>query len=120
MKTLGWRREGFYAFANGIYNGVWQPVDDLGITSHKDKKYFSPAFSVVYADVMDDADDYQNDRYFIYNQSPITFGEWTMIMSNVYGKNSMMGISYAIATCFRDLIYEKYKCFPHLFLFGEV
>ncbi len=120
LKTLGWRREGFYAFANGIYNGVWQPVDDLGITSHKDKKYFSPAFSVVYADVMDDADDYQNDRYFIYNQSPITFGEWTMIMSNVYGKNSMMGISYAIATCFRDLIYEKYKCFPHLFLFGEV
>jgi len=41
LKTLGWRREGFYAFANGIYNGVWQPVDDLGITTHKDKNYFS-------------------------------------------------------------------------------
>ena len=120
LRTLGWRKEGFYAFANGIYNGVWQPVDDFGITAHKEKKYFSPAFSVVYSDVMDDDDDYQNDRYFVYNQAPCTFAQWSFLMTEVYGSNAVIGIAFAIATVFRDLIYEKYKCFPHLFLFGEV
>ncbi len=120
LRILGWRKEGFYAFANGIYNGTWQPVNDFGITAHKEKNYFSPAFSVVYNDVMDDDDDYQNDRYFVYNQAPCTLGEWSLLMTEVYGNNAMIGIAFAIATVFRDLIYEKYKCFPHLFLFGEV
>jgi len=119
LRTLGWQREGFYAFANGIYNGSWQPVDDFGITSHLDKKYFSPAFSVVYSGVREDDDEYENDRYFVYNQAPCTFGQWSLLMTDVYGSNAVIAIAFAIATVFRDLIYEKYKIFPHLFLFGE-
>jgi len=40
-------------------------------------------------------------------------------MTDVYGSNATIAVSFSIATVFRDLIYEKYKIFPHLFLFGE-
>lgn len=117
--TLGWQREGFYAFANGIYNGVWQPVNEFGITANKEKLFFSPAFSVVYNDVREDDDEYANDRYFVYKQAPCTFGQWSLLMMQVYGNNAIIGMAFAIASIFRDIIYEKYKIFPHLFLFGE-
>ncbi len=119
LKTLGWQREGFYAFANGIYNGKWQPTNEFGITEHKRTKYFSPAFSVVYNDVREDDDEYENDRYFIWQESPCSFSEWTKLMIDVYGEKAIIAIAFLIAAVFRDLIYEKYKIFPHLFLFGE-
>ena len=117
--TLGWQREGFYAFANGIYNGLWQPVNEFGITTHQEKLYFSPAFSVVYNNAREDDDLYENDRYFVYKQAPCTFGQWSRLMMDVYGQNAIIGMAFAVASIFRDLIYEKYKIFPHLFLFGE-
>jgi hypothetical protein len=40
-------------------------------------------------------------------------------MMDVYGQKARIAIAFVIATVFRDLIYEKYKIFPHLFLFGE-
>jgi len=119
LRTLGWQREGFFAFANGIYDGIWQPVDEYGITTYKQLKYFSPAFSVVYSGVREDDDDFENDRYFVYNQAKCTFGQWSKLMLDVYGENAITAIAFAIATTFRDLIYDKYKIFPHLFLFGE-
>ena len=119
LKTLGWQREGFYAFANGIFTGAWQPVDEYGITEHGKQKFFSPAFSCVYHDVREDDDDYESDRYFVWKQSAISFGEWTRLMMDVYGPKARIAIAFVIATVFRDLIYEKYKVFPHLFLFGE-
>lgn len=119
LKTLGWQREGFYAFANGIYNGKWQPVNEYGITEHKKVKYFSPSHSIVYSDVREDDDEYENDRYFIWQQSTFDFAEWGRLMKQVYGDKANIAISYLIASIFRDVIYEKYKIFPHLFLFGE-
>ena len=120
LRTLGWQEEGFYAFANGIFSeGKFQPVDKFGITEHKGKKYFSPAFSSVYSDTRKDDDEYENDRYFIYRKSPITLAEWGSLMMEVYGKKAMISVSFVLATIFRDLIYDINKCFPHLFLFGE-
>lgn len=119
LRTLGWQREGFYAFANGIYNGRWQEVDQYGITVHGKHHYFSPAFSVVYTDVREDDDEYESDRYFVWKPSPVTLGQWTRLMLDVYGEKAKIAIPFVIATVFRDLIYEKYKIFPHLFLFGE-
>ena len=119
LKTLGWQREGFYAFANGIFKGTWQPVDEYGITEHANQKFFSPAFSCVYHNVREDDDDYESDRYFVWKESAISFGQWTHLMMDVYGPKARIAIAFVIATVFRDLIYEKYKVFPHLFLFGE-
>jgi DNA primase len=119
LRTLGWQREGFYAYANGIFTGTWQPVDEFGITSHGKHKFFSPAFSCVYSEVREDDDEYESDRYFIWKQAPVSFGHWTRLMIDVYGEKARVAISFIIATVFRDLIYDKYKVFPHLFLFGE-
>lgn len=119
LRTLGWQREGFYAFANGIFNSEYSAVNEFGIVEHKNEKYFLPAFSCVYSNVREDDDEYENDRFFIYKQSPINFNTWAKLMNNVYGEKSMIAIAFAIASLFRDSIYEKYKIFPHLFLFGE-
>ena len=119
LRTLGWQREGFYAFANGIFSGTWQQVDQFGITKHGKQNFFSPAFSVIYKEVREDDDEYESDRYFIWKESPITFSQWTGLMMDVYGEKARIAIAFTIATVFRDLIYEKYKVFPHLFLFGE-
>ena len=119
LKTMGWQREGFYSFANGIFKDRWQPVDEYGITEHDGKKYFSPAFSVVYQDVREDDDEYENDRFFIYIKPPVNFNEWCRQMHKVYTDKAPWAIAFLISSLFRDIIYDKFKFFPHLFLFGQ-
>ncbi len=119
IKSLGWQEEGFYAFANGIFNAKWQPVDSFGMADHKNVKYFLPAFSEIYQDVRKDDDIYQSDRYFVFTQAGCSFSTWTSLMLDVYQDNGMFAVSFAIAAVFRDLIFEKFKIFPHLYLFGE-
>ena len=119
LKTLGWQPEGFYAFSNGAYNGHWQEVDEMGIVEIDGKNFFSPAFSDVYKDVRDDDDEYESDRYFIYKPSKTTFSDWAKLMVSVYGDNGKVAVAYLIISLFRSDIYERFKVFPHLFLFGE-
>jgi DNA primase len=122
LKTLGWQSEGFLAFANGSYsNGVYHDVNDMGMMEHAGKRYFSPAYSLVYKDVRKDDDEYEGDRFFIHQKSPVTFQQWAELMVRVYHQNDngRLAVAFLIACCFRDLIYSRYKIFPHLFLFGE-
>ncbi|MFA5433373.1 MAG: hypothetical protein WC319_10980 [Candidatus Paceibacterota bacterium] len=120
LRTMGWQSEGFWAFSNGIYSeNKWQPVDNLGVTEHKNVKYFSPAFSDIFKNVRQDDDEHKADRYFIYKPSPVTFKEWADTMNEVYLDKAKMAIAFLCASLFRDFIYEQYKIFPHLFLFGE-
>jgi hypothetical protein len=120
LKTLGWQREGFYAFANGIYDGEkFAEVDELGMTEFKGVRYFAPAFSQIYKDVREDDDEYENDRAFIFLKPELDWVHWCDLMIRVYGDNGKMAIAFLIASLFRDLIYDKYKIFPHLFLFGQ-
>lgn len=120
LKTLGWQREGFLAFSNGIVSGAdWIPVDNYGICEYKGTSFFSPAFSVIYQDVREDDDDYENDRYFIYKKSPLSFNQWCKQFKKVFSDKAPLSIAFLVASCFRDLIYDKFKVFPHLFLFGQ-
>ena len=119
LRTLGWQKEGFYAFANGIFNSAWQPVDDIGVCMHGDKRYFSPSFSKIYADVREDDDEYENDRYFVYKQSPVSMENWCRLMIQVYGEKARVAIAFLLTSLFRSLVYDAFKIFPHLFLFGE-
>ncbi len=119
LRTLGWQKEGFYAFANGIFDNNWQPVDDIGVCHHGDKRYFSPSFSKIYADVREDDDEYENDRYFVFKQAPVTLQHWCHLMIKVYGEKARVAIAFFLASLFRSLVYDAYKIFPHLFLFGE-
>ncbi len=122
LKTLGWQREGFLAFANGAFSdNHYKDVDEMGMMEHDGKQYFSPAYSLVYKNVREDDDEYEGDRFFIYQPTQITFEEWARLMDEVYSQNlnGRIAIAFLVACCFRDFIYSRYKIFPHLFLFGE-
>lgn len=132
LKTLGWQKEGFFAYANYVYHqGVLKEVNNYGIVQletevqteseymEKVKHYYSPAFSEMYKHSRDDDDPYENDRYFVYKQSPVTFATWMKQLHKVYGKKAITGIAFLVATMFRDLFLSRYQFFPHLFLTGE-
>ncbi len=121
IKTFGWQPEGFWAFADGAYNGQWTPVDEMGIMRHEGKNYFSPAFSDVYSQLRLDDDVYENDRRFVYRAGNTTMKQWTTLMQKVYSQNNngQYAIAYLTAALFRSEIYNLYKIFPHLFLHGE-
>ena len=120
LKTLGWQTEGFYAFSDGIFCGNWIPVDSHGVVVHNDKHFFLPAFSSIYSDVREEDDTYENDRWFKFHHNPKNnFEKWSKLMISAYSNKGMFGIAFFVASLFRDMIYAKYKIFPHLFLFGE-
>jgi DNA primase len=121
IKTFGWQPEGFWAWADGAYNGTWTEVDEMGIMHHSGKNYFSPAFSEVYSDLRQDDDVYENDRRFVCRTSNVTLQQWADLMQRVYkqGNNGMYAIAYLASALFRSEIYNLYKIFPHLFLHGE-
>ena len=119
MKTLGQQREGFWAFANGILDKLgYKENDEFGIIEHERVKYFLPAFSKIYSGLREDDDAYESDRQFVYKKCKISFKEWTALMVRVYEDNGKIGVAFLIAAIFRDIIYDKYKIFPHLFLVG--
>ncbi|HAX95625.1 MAG TPA: hypothetical protein DCY35_03765 [Prolixibacteraceae bacterium] len=121
IKTFGWQPEGFWAYADGAYNGKWTGVDAMGIMHHNDKSYFSPAFSEVYSQLRQDDDIYENDRRFIYRATHVSITQWSKQMQYVYAhnRNGQYAVAYLASAVFRDIIYNLYKIFPHLFLHGE-
>lgn len=132
LKTLGWQREGFFAFANCVYyNGIVKNVNEYGIvqveTEISDKSeyfeevkhYYSPAFSEIYKHTRDDDDPYENDRYFVYKKSPVTMDTWMKQMKKVYKEKAIIGISSVFFALFRDLFVKTHAVSPLLFLSGE-
>ncbi|MCD8529739.1 MAG: DNA primase, partial [Flavobacterium sp.] len=132
LKTLGWQREGFFAFANCIfYEGNIKNVNEYGIVNvevennekseyHEQVKHFySPAFSEIYKHTRDDDDPYENDRYFIYKQSPVTLNTWMKQIQLVYKDKAVIGIASVFFSLFRDLFVKTHAVSPILFLSGE-
>lgn len=120
INTLGWQKEGFWAFADGIANPNFHKVSADGIVSlsTSDKLYFLPAFSDVYKNVTDGDDKYENDRNFIYRRSKISFKDWSKQLIKVYGNNGVIGHAFLIAAIFRDVVFKTHSRFPHLYMFG--
>ena len=132
--TLGMQPEGFFAFADGIVDGYkFTFVDDYGIVMHIDNykdaegiehsenlHYFLPAYSKMYKNVRADEDEYENERRFKHVQSRITLKRYFELFSTAFGREkSIIGLSFMIAACFRDLFITKYNSFPLLYAYGE-
>jgi DNA primase len=130
--TLGQQPEGFFAFANGVvYNSEFFPVDDYGIVdveieADEEKKkpalketFYSPAFSKINIGGREDDDAYEGVREFAYKESEINFNQWMDLMYKVYGEKAMIGIAFAVAAMFRDIVVGQFSTFPHLFLTGQ-
>lgn len=119
IRTLGWHKDGFWSFSNGIVDAGFKVVDSYGIVTYNEKNYFLPAFSKIYEGYAEEEDDYSSERKNVYRPSQITMREWSNQMKLVYQKNGMITVAFAIAALFRDFIHGKLDNFPMLFGFGR-
>ena len=129
LKTFGQQQEGFYAFANAIFHEVDNEyrvdyTNDLGVVTHDDINYYSPAFSKIYANLRTDNDKYEQLRKFTYRDIPVdkqcSFKEWASLMNEVYkiNDNGKWAIIYAIMCAFRSDIHVIDRLFTALFFIG--
>lgn len=116
IRNLGWQKEGFWAWANGItLGGEFQEADSTGLVYHGEQFYFIPAFSNIY---INDKSVFLDERRFIYLKRDITIHKWATQFIEVFGTNARLGIAYYLSALFRDHILNLFSNFPILNLFG--
>lgn len=120
ITQLGWQRQRFYAFGNGVLNdGQWIPVDDYGIVRLGDKgNYYLPAFSKIYRG---EQKMYDFERRFAHlNLSAVSLHDFSSQFFKVFGDNGRVGFAFLLATLFRDIVTSTTSTgwFPILNLFG--
>lgn len=124
IKILGWQKS-FYAFANGAYFGQkFHKIDENGIVKltytneegdSYDRHYYIPMLSPIY---MDEEEEYTTEKNFFYKKRDVTWKDYAEDFHGLYGDHAVIAIPYYIAALYRDLIYRRFKFFPHLFGFG--
>ena len=118
VKQLGWQREGFFAFGNGVWDGVeFQKVDDMGIVRLSEVgNYYLPAYSQQYKK---DNKLYKFEKMFVHlGYSNIPLAQFTGQIFKVFGYNGRVGFCFLLATLFRDIVTAETRSFPILNLFG--
>lgn len=116
IMQLGWHKDGFWAWGNGLFNGSFIKVDDNGISRIGDKNYYLPAFSNIYQ--MEDGL-FMSERKFIHREkSDITLKDYSKLIIDVFGQNAIIALCFYITTLFRDSIINRFNFFPILNLFG--
>lgn len=120
IKQLGWNiAGGFFAFGNGLYkDGVFYEADDLGIVRLGDNaNYYLPSKSMIYANDRTLFEFEKNFSHLNYNNCTIT--EAFERIGNVYGDNGIIGLSFYMASLFKDVVLRNTSLhFPILNLFG--
>lgn len=132
IKTLGQQREGFFAFADGVFHdNSFHQVNKYGIVhldslekEHSEyradiKHYYSPAFSEIYKHAREDDDPYENDRHFIYKVAPISLDQWMQQMVVIFGDKGKLAVAFTLAANFRDLFLQNYNFFPLMAGYGQ-
>ena len=116
IRVLGWQKEGFFAWSNGITTeDGFQEIDEYGIVEFNKTNYFIPAYSSIH---INDKSVFIGERKFQYKQREITMLQWADQFADVFGTNARIGICFWVATIFRDYILFLNKNFPILNLFG--
>ena len=118
IKQLGWQREGFFAFGNGIWDGIqFHTIDNMGIVRLGEKgNFYLPAFSQQYRL---DTKLYKFEKTFVHlAYSSIPLQEFTSQIFRVFGDNGRVGFCFLLATLFRDIVTAETRSFPILNLFG--
>lgn len=129
IRTFGQQPEEFWAWSNAILHDVdgetkVEHTTPLGVVTHQNQNYYSPAFSQIFANNRDGNDQYEQDRFFIYKEIPeassASFERWADLMNKVYkiNDNGKWAVLFDILACFRDYIYSQKKFFTTLFFIG--
>ena len=115
LVQLGWQKEGFWVWGNGIFNSDFVPVDSYGIVKHGKRSYYIPAFSSIYHN---EENLYQFERKFIHMESNVTLKEYSAKFVRVFGENAKIALCFYFAAVFRDIIVKRFGIFPILNMFG--
>ncbi len=116
IKILGWQKEGFWAWSNGIQtNDGFRQVDEQGIVEFNGENYYIPAFSSIH---IHDRSLFTDERKFKFLARDITSFEWSEKLVRVFGENAKVAIAFWVAAVFRDHILNRFKNFPIFNLFG--
>ena len=119
ISQLGWQREEFYAFGNGVFDrGRWVDADQYGIIRLDGKGcFYLPSSSILYAG---EKGLFQFERSFIHSDSSeITLRQYADLLIRVFGNNAKIGLCFFLATLFKDIVVGVTEKFPILDLFGE-
>ncbi len=116
VTQLGWQKEGFFAWSNGIFNGQFSKINSYGIVKHEDNNYYMPALSAI--NQFDDGL-FMSERRFIHREdSSISLNDYAKMIIEVFGDNATIALCFYLATLFRDHIVRIINFFPILNLFG--
>lgn len=115
ITQMGWQKQGFFAWGNGISSSEFIPVDKFGISKVNGRNYYMPAFSEVYKD---EQSLFFTERKFIFAPGDISLYDISDKMMKVYGNNAAIGLCFYFASLFRDIIVRHFNFFPLLNLFG--
>jgi hypothetical protein len=113
LDTLGYNKNGFFAFSNGIFNHTFHPSDKDGIVSLNDTNYFIP-----YSNPKDE-NQFLNERKFHFKTSDVSFEEWSKMYVKCFGEAGGVIMLYGISCIFSDIIFNCMGNFPICFLYGE-
>jgi DNA primase len=116
ITQLGWQKEGFWAWGNGIFNGAFSPTDSFGIVSHDGKNWYLPAFSKIWEG---EKEQFQFERNFIFrSKAEISLNDYAEMFIKVYGNNGIVGLCFLFSAIFRDIVVKTTHNFPILNMFG--
>lgn len=116
VESLGWHRDGYFLFANGAYNGKFSPTDKYGFVKLGDKRFYIEALSALSREA---EDDWEDEKKFIYKErKDVKLKDWANLFCKVHKDNGSIAMAWYITSLFRDFIYQRFKFFPLLFLFG--
>jgi len=129
IRVFGQQPEGFFAFANAIFHKVdsdyvVEYMNDLGVATHDDQNYYSPAFSKIHITDRQESDGYKQVRHLTYKEvkqeDSISFNEWAELMNEVYriNDNGKWAILMSITFAFRDFIFKNRRYFTAPFFIG--
>lgn len=132
LKILGYQRQGFFAFADGIYNdNSFHKVNKYGVVNVEGLEkieseyrsdithFYSPSHSEIYKSANEGDDPFENDRHFIHKVAPVSLDQWASQMVTVFGDKGKLGVAFCLAANFRDLFIQHYNFFPLFGGFGQ-
>lgn len=125
LDTLGWvpyvperRTGGFFAFSNALVNGQVYELSQYGTAVVGDRHYYVAAGSKLN---QLNEHKYQAAKDVRLFSNGTTFERYAGMVYQVHRHHGMVGLAFAVATCFLDHIAGKDQLgrFPMYFLYGE-
>jgi DNA primase len=118
VRTLGMQPEGFWSFADAIFDkGKIVRYDKTGIAELNKVCFYSPGSAEhnrnkrkdEFGNEVTDGDPYRNDKFLNYTPAAATFAQWAQQMVKVFGPKGMNAVSTVILAVFKDIItaFEK-------------